>query len=468
MIMKKQLLLASLAVLATAQLAAAQDPGDRNTVTYSTNLSLEWYGVPTGDCLNAGGGASRSGIGINGKFYLTVNNKGVAVYNKDGQIKFIDNKYTWVSINCDDAGHVYFRNDVGGWAGPEGAGWYLSDNAQFCVIDSKSDEIIKADVPMVGASKCRFDALPHVMGDLTGTAEIPVTANAVGNIGYEFIYDNFTQSDFVPKFDIAGAIKDGGFPEPANTVQTLGSAQLYAPDQDGIAIKMAVLSNNHLTVTSSRMGWGNNVAAYEWNETAEGYTFTGKWLNTPNHSAIGGFCMFDYAGKSYIVYPTGMVADDQPAGDGFFVMEEELLDTPRNKTVTEDPDDWNTQMHKPVAYKYSTDGIVTGNNWRGINVEPMDGEDGKFRIYFYNPGKSMQVWQLDLTDPGAGIEDIVADNEAAKIYGGIGVVIVNGAENAQVYTAAGQLVAEGNGSIAVNPGIYVVKAGSTVAKVLVR
>lgn len=467
--MKKQLLIASLALMATATTAIAEgpDPGDRNTVTYSTNLSLEWYGVPTGQCKDGGQGISRSGIGINGKFYLTVNNTGVAVYNKDGQIKFIGNKDTWVSINCDDAGHVYFRNDKGGWAGPEGAGWYLSENARFCIIDSKTDEIIKHDIPMVGGVKCRFDALPHVMGDITGAAEIPVTANATGNIGYEFIYNECVQADFTYKFDINGALKDGGFPTPANVVQTLGQAQLYAPDGEGIASKMAVLSNNRVEITSSRMGWGNNVAQYLWDDEAEGYKFSGKWLNTPNHSAVGGFCMFDYDGKSYIVYPTGMVADDQPAGDGFFVMKEELLDSPQNKTATEDPADWSTQVHKAVAYKYSTDGIVTGNNWRGINVEPINGEDGKFRIYFYNPGKSMQVWQLDLTDT-AGINDIIADKDDAKIYGAIGAVIVDGAEHAQVFTIAGQLVAEGKGSIAVPAGVYIVKADNKAAKIIVR
>lgn len=464
--MKKQLLLASIAFTAMSQLAYAQNPDD---ATHSTNLTLEWYGVPTGECANAGGGASRSGVGVNGKFYLTINNKGVAVFNKDGQIKMIDNASTWVSINCDDAGNVYFRNDKGGWAGPESAGWYLSDNARFCVIDSKTDRVVATDIPMAGGVKCRFDALPHVLGNLTeGFVEIPVTANATGNIGYEFMYNNLEQTDFTPKFDIAPALKQGGFPAPANVVQTLGMAQQYAFDEnEGLAMKMAVLSNNQLTVTSSRMGWGNNVAAYVWDTDAEGYVFSGKWFNTPNHSAISGFCMFDYNGKSYIVYPTGMVADDQPAGDGFFIMEEELLDTPKNLTSAEDLDDWNAQLHKAVAYKYSTDGIVTGNNYRGINVEPIEGEDGKYRIYFYDPGKSMQVWIFDFNG-SAGINDIIAEKDAAKVFGGIGKIIVEGAENASVYNTSGQLVAQGSGSIAVIPGLYIVKAGSTVVKTIVR
>lgn len=468
--MKKQLLLASLAMASLAPMAYAQNPDD---ATHSTNLTLEWYGVPEGVCLNAGQGASRSGIGVNGKFYLTVNNKGVAVYTKDGMTRMIDNPNTWVSINCDDAGHVYFRNDKGGWAGPEGAGWYLPENAQFSVIDSKTDMVVKTDVSMIGGVKCRFDALPHVMGDMVnGFIEIPVTANATGNIGYDFMYDKLTQTDFTPTFDIATSLRAGKFPKiddlnNAGVVQTLGQAQLYAPDQYGSATKMAVLSNNQVLITASSLGWGNNVALYTFDEDSETFKFSGKWFNTPNHASIGGFCMFNYDGKDYIVYPTGMTAEGYPSGDGFFVMEEELLDSPQNLTQAEDADDWSAQLHKAVATKYATDGISSGNNWRGINVEPIDGQDGKFRIYFYNPGKSMQVWILDLTG-SAGINDIVADKSAAKIYGGVGVVVVDGAEKAQVYTPAGVLVGEGAGSISVAPGVYVVKAGENTAKVIVR
>ncbi len=472
--MKKNLLLASVAVMGLAPMVSAQDPGDKALAARSENLSLNWYGVPTGTCANSS--SARSGIGVNNKFYVVMQNQGVAVFDKDGQVKTIDNPTAWVSINVDDAGHVYFRNDKGGWAGPEGAGWYLTENAQFCVIDSKTDEIIKSNVPMVGASKCRFDALPHVFGNLmSGSTEIPVTGNAVGNIGYEFIYNDLVQEPFVGTFNIGNSLKQGVFTSVvvdnvthnAAQVQTLGQAQLYAPDTDGIAQKMAVLSNNVVYITASAFGWGNNVAQYVWDDEAEGYIFSGKWFNTPNHSATGGFCMFDYNGKSYIVYPAGTTADGYPGGDGFFVMEEELLDTPKNKTRDEDPDLWSEELHKAVAYKYTTEGIATGSNYRGINVVPVEGEDGKFQIYLYCPGKSMQVWTLDLSG-SAGIDDIVADKGDAKIFGGVGVVVVDGAEKAQVYTLTGQLVAEGAGSIAVPAGVYVVKAGKDAAKVVVR
>lgn len=460
--MKKHLLLVSVALMGISPLVMAQNPDEAR---HSANLTLEWYAVPDGPGATVNN--ARSGIGVNGKFYVAINNSGIQIYNKNGWFKTIDNSSTWVSINCDDAGHVYFRNDKGGWAGPEGMGWYLSDNAQFCVIDTKTDEIIKENIPMVGGVKCRFDALPHIMGDMINDfVEIPVTANATGNIGYEFMYDQLELQPFVGKFTIDNALKEGGFPAPANVVQTLGLAQLYAPDADGIAQSMAVLPNNHVEVTASTLGWGNNIAKYVWNADDEVFKFSGKWFNTPNHSSISGFCMFSYADKNYIVYPTGMIGA-VPAGDGFFVMEEELLDTPKNATSAEDPEGWNAELHKAVAFKYATDGITTGNNYRGINVEPVEGQDGKFTIYFYNPAKSMQVWTLDLTGQ-TGIEDLVADNDNVKIFGGKGEIIIEGADSALVYSPSGALVAQGAGSLAVTPGLYIVKAGNTSAKVIVK
>ncbi len=138
-------------------------------------------------------------------------------------------------------------------------------------------------------------------------------------------------------------------------------------------------------------------------------------------------------------------------------------------TPKEEGTDWNEQVHKAVAYKYATDDIKTGNNYRGINVEPVEGEEGKFTIYHYNPYISMEVWTLDLAGNDAGIADIVADDaKAAKIFGGLGVVVVDGAEKAQVYSLSGSLVAEGKGKIAVPAGVYVVKADTTVAKIVVK
>ena len=471
--MKRQLLLSSAVMLGTSLIAQAQlpDPGDRETNTYSSNLTLEWYAAPTGTCANFD--AARAGIGVNGKFYVVMSNVGVAVFNKDGQIKTIENPTAWVAINVDDAGHVYFRNDKGGW--PGNAGNFNGEMAQFCVIDSKTDAIIKSDIPLSASYPVRFDELPHIYGDIVNDfIEIPIPASSGTITGLNFMYDQMSPTGS-ETINFGTSIKDGGFPAPANKVQTLGQAQLYSPDEDGF-FSLAALSNNYnnpaeypQSCTASWWGWGNNIALYKWVENADfaGYAFTGKWFNTPSHSAVSGFCMFSYAGKNFICYPAGTTSDGYPSGDGFFVMEEEFVDSPKNMTPTEENTDWNEQIHKAVATKYATPGIKTGNNYRGINVEPVEGEDGMFTIYHFNPGISMEVWTLDLTTY-AGINDIVADKGDAKIFGGVGVVVVDGAAKAQVYSIDGALVAEGAGTIAVPAGVYVVKAGATAAKVIVK
>lgn len=472
--MKKHLLLATAALVGTASAFADGLPNPAGEgIIRSTNLTLEWYAAPTGAAANKGNdanGGARSGIGLNGKFYVVIANKGVQVFNKEGQIKMIDNPTTWVSINCDDAGHVYFRNDKGGW--PGNAGNFNSANAHFCVIDTKSDEIIKSDIPMQ-AGACRFDQLPHIYGNMvTDFINMPVPVTASGFTGYNFLYDALEPTGEAAKIDFGVSLKDGGFVSPANKPQTYGSAQCFEPNEDE-RYKIAVLANpynnpdeNAAATTASWFGHGNNIALYEWDEDEYDYVFSGKWFNTPNHSAVGGFCMFKYNGKNYICYPAGTLSN-YPSGDGFFVMEEDLVDSPMNMTPTQEGTDWSEQVHKAVAYKYATEGIPTGNNYRGINVEPVDGRPGVFTIYHYNPYVSMEVWTLDLSG-STGIEEIVADKDEAKIFGGVGVVVTQSEGPAQVYTLAGQLVAQGKGTIAVPAGVYVVKADNKAAKVIVR
>lgn len=463
--MKKQLLIASLALASSIPAMHAQDPGDRAKVTYSTNLSLEWYCVPVGNAANKD--IARTGIGANGKFYISIREKGVAVYGPDGQIKMIDKDDTWISINCDDAGHVYFRNDAGGWKAPlactDGTpmAWYHAEKSMFSVIDTQSDEIVARDIPLKGIGQCRFDQLPHVAGNImTDWVEIPVITTGGADTGVDFIFDALKPSG-TQTFNAQTCISEGKFPSGA-TRSTLAQAQVF---NNGESI--AVLANPTNNVTTAAKGWGNNIAIYELNEK-EIFMFSKKWLSLPNHNGCSGFNIFNYDGTDYIIYPTGMFGE-WPAADGFFVAPLREVDSPKNKTADEDPADWSAQLHEGVAYKYATEYYgAEGTNYRGFNVEPIAGEDGKFRIYFFCPGKIMEVWTLDLSGSGAGIEDIVADKGAAKIFGGVGVVVTDGTDKAQVYNMAGQLVAEGAGSIAVEAGIYVVKAGQTVGKVIVR
>ncbi|MDE6703586.1 MAG: hypothetical protein K2K00_07910 [Muribaculaceae bacterium] len=473
--MKKHLLIASLVLASAIPTMVAQDPGDRAQVTYSTNLSLEWYCVPTGDAANKDLGIARTGIGANGKFYVSIREKGVAVYGPDGQIKMIDKNDTWISINCDDAGNVYFRNDEGGWKAPlactDGTpmAWYHQDKSMFSVIDTKSDEIVKSNVPLKGINQCRFDLLPHVVGDMTkGFFEIPVITTGGQNTGVDFLFENLETAMGTEDFNAQACLNQFKFPAGATDRSTLALAQLF---NDGENI--AVLANPTNNITTAAKGWGNNIAVYELTEVEPEVfilMFSEKWLSLPNHNGCSGFNIFKYDGTDYIIYPTGMFGD-WPAADGFFVAPLRLVDSPKNKTVEEDPTDWSNQLHEVSdrgAYKYATEFYgAEGTNYRGFNVEPIPGEDGKFRIYLYCPYKVMEVWTLDLSG-STGIEEIVADKEEAKIFGGIGVVVTQSEGPAQVYTLAGQLVAQGKGTIAVPAGVYVVKADNKAAKVIVK
>lgn len=464
--MKKHLLIASLALASAVPAMHAQDPSDRTVVTYSTNLSLDWYCVPTGDAANKAANIARTGIGVNGKFYVVVLEKGVAVYNKDGQIKMIDKDDTWISINCDDAGNVYFRNDKGGWNDPlactEGipAAWYHAEKSMFSVIDTKSDEIVARDIPLKGIGQCRFDQLPHIAGNImTDWVEMPVITVGGSDTGVDFIFDAL-KANGTQTFNAQTCIKEGKFPSGADR-STMALAQIF---NDGESI--AVLANPTNNVTTAAKGWGNNIAIYNLNEK-EVFMFSGKWLSLPNHNGCSGFDIFNYAGTDYIIYPTGMYGE-WPAADGFFVAPLKEVDTPKNKTAEESPEDWSAQLHEGVAYKYATEYYgAEGVNFRGFNVEPIEGQDGKFRIYLYCPYKVMEVWTLDLSG-STGIEDITADKEEAKIFGGVGVVVTQSEAPAQVYTLAGQLVAQGKGTIAVPAGVYVVKADNKAAKVIVK
>lgn len=65
----------------------------------------------------------------------------------------------------------------------------------------------------------------------------------------------------------------------------------------------------------------------------------------------------------------------------------------------------------------------------------------------------------------SAITDIASDSEQIKIYGGEGKVIVEGnAERVNIYTLTGTEV----NNVNLMPGLYIVRAGSHTAKVIVR
>ena len=490
--MKKHLLLSAVMTATFAPITLADAVGNPATdpnCNPSSNLKLEWYLVPSEALVKTGGkdgvvgsaatgvqsgDVARTGIGSCGKFFVPVLGHGVYVYGENGLIEIIDNADTWLSINCDDAGHVYFRTDEGSWFGKDACysdgtpgGLYNPGKATFSVIDAKTNQVIKTKVPLYNAPKnCRFDELPHVNGNMVeDRVEVPVVLQGKES-GVEFIYDKLEPVSSNPAtFNIGSVLKDANFPKTPNNAQTASTTAVAQTFNNGNSI--AILANPTYQTTSSRNGWGNNIAVFDWSDDDDDFIFSGKWFNTPNHNACSGFDIFNYQGKNYILYPTGYdPAINESAADGFYVMPEELLDTPQNNNDVYS-EDWKTQDHKPVAKKFATAFYGYGGTYRGLNVEPIEGEDGKFRIYLYCPYKVMEVWTLDLSG-STGIEDIVASKDEAKIFGGEGVVVTQSEGPAQVYTLAGQLVAQGKGTIAVPAGVYVVKADNKAAKVIVK
>ncbi len=448
--MKNRLLLS--ATIAAGMLASVPAmAADYVAGSHDKSLTNVW-----GSCEHAPLGANaRTGVGANGKIYVQVHNTGtVQVYDKDGKakdIKIADK--IWVSITADDAGHIISRSDVGGWAGPEGAGWYLSENAKLTVIDSKTDEIIK-DVAMPGGPKCRFDALPHVQGDLlNGFCAIHAVHNGAGQIFTEFSYQD---GEHINTSNIPVTIHEAFTGKPAGN-QTLGQVQAF-----GDGTKLAVYANPFYAETSSLNGLGNGIALYELVDDA--WEYTGKYFVTPNHSSIGGFMVFEVNGVEYIVYAAGEAEKGVPSGDGFAIAKVTYTDTPVSNPETD--------KAALVAVKYAAldaeDNMLykPGANLQCFNVEPVEGEEGSVYIYTYNQGSVMSQWKFTAPEQ-SGITDVTGDMESVAVRGGKGEITVEGAA-AEVYNAAGMLVAKGAGSIKCAAGLYIVKTGDKAQKVVVK
>lgn len=101
-------------------------------------------------------------------------------------------------------------------------------------------------------------------------------------------------------------------------------------------------------------------------------------------------------------------------------------------------------------------------------------EAGASTVVFNFAGKGRcDIKQINISyiTKTSGVEAVEAGNEVITVEGG-NIVVKAAAATASVYNAAGQLVraanVDGEATIAVPTGFYVVKAGNTVAKVIVK
>lgn len=101
----------------------------------------------------------------------------------------------------------------------------------------------------------------------------------------------------------------------------------------------------------------------------------------------------------------------------------------------------------------------------------------QFKMYKESPEfvaekESVSPMFLYINDETSGVDSMVAGTTVKAVAGGIEVTVSEAAE-VNVYTAAGQVVsmenvAEGTTTVSVPAGFYIVRAGNTVAKVIVK
>lgn len=91
------------------------------------------------------------------------------------------------------------------------------------------------------------------------------------------------------------------------------------------------------------------------------------------------------------------------------------------------------------------------------------------KAYLVVPAGSPDEIRMEVAS--SGIADIAADSNAATIRVNGLDVYVDGAAVAEIYNVTGQLIARGNGNGRLSvpaPGLYIVKAGTTVRKIMAR
>lgn len=395
------------------------------------SLELVWGAVPDG--IDYPG--VRTGIGVNDKFYLMDHAAGaVKVYGRKGFIK--DIKFSdkiWVSCTVDQAGNVIARNDKEGWPGPEAAGWYLSENAGVGVISSETDEIVNPFIAMPGAPKCRFDALGPMLDNILTSdfTALYCPTNGAGNRFEEFA---FSEGECISTINTIIKI-DPAFTENAKGVQTLGMGQAIDTET------LALYPNPHLNETASVHGLGNGIMLwkYEITESGEGWVFQNKYFVTPQHAPMGGFFVFNVAGKDYILYPAGGL---DTAGDAFAIAEVKYTDSP----VSDNEADLDVLVARKFAATNDKGGLqyVAKAYFYGFNVVPVENDPYSVLIYSYNAGCPMMVYKFTVPG-GAGVNDIEVNETSAPT---------------EYFNLQGMKIA--------NPdnGVYIKRQGGKVSKVI--
>ena len=395
----------------------------------------------------------RQGIGLNNRFFVSDYKNGTikrVTYNPETQTFVKDNlnlpdesgnkKPFWVTVTADDAGNVLFRTDNldGGVVWPGTGGNYEPTKAGFMVLSSTENDIEKIvekrDVPLTGGpANCRFDALGHISGDILSGDGVNIFATATKV--NELLDFEYNACELMSTTESPITISEEFTKAP--NVTSLGSAMQIEP---GV---VAVYGNPTILQTGSfeaNGGMGNGIEIYR--HDGEKYAATGEFVVTPRHSSIGGFFIFELAGKRYVVYPSG----DYASCDAFAIAEVSYETTPKsvydrttmlvaNKKAAV-KSDGATAYPMPAAPVY----------YLCLNVEPVPDDEYSAYIYVYCMPGVMSKWKFTAPEP---IETGVADIEASASDAPVEYFNLQGVRVAEPTT-----------------GVYIRRQGDKVAKVV--
>ena len=376
--------------------------------------------VDVAEGISTAGTTNRSGVGVNGKFYVNYYGEGVRVYSNTGELlKTIPptaGYHNWVSCNADQAGHVLVQLDVKAFDGSCSA----NGGHGFMVIDSETDEVIVPFLPMTFGYANRFDAMSPMAGNILETEKAAsYSVLNGGTSSYRFLYNQvgaevvpsyWTTRAFATSAGIVGTEEVPTLFPGASTQTTLGYAMQYTFEGE-TNFNLAVYANPVYNVTYSANGFGNGIRKYGANEKP---VEPAQWFYTPQHSGLTGFNFFNIAGVDYIIYPAGQ---SNVGGDAFAICEVSYVDTPISNLEMEGEslvDGKPAGVMKARVFAATNESGATLYNVNSAtansyNIEPVEGDANSVYIYVYTNGAPGRKFKFTVGEEATEPEPVATE-----------------------------------------------------------
>lgn len=406
--MKKILLLAACAVLVGISAKAENLPA-------KGSIAQTWN-VPIGTNLTLPANDNRQAFGANDKFYVQNKVDGaIYAYDKTGaKVGTIKVGGNWPCITTDQAGNFIVR------VGNTWPNSFRTDSAEIKLIKADLSDTVEITLPAE-----LFGTTENGRCDFFGKAQGDVFSEAGGKL---FLVTGKSTGVLVLNF------VSGAFDADNSYLATVSGATVSASTSTVVnTYTRADGTTHYLYVT-------RNAAPVDLVMGEDG-NFTGTAVSLPFKGACNGAWPFSLGGYDFIAYPT--VANYL---DGFAITQ--IGDT--------------VPMIK-VEPTVATNGNGIQIDW--LNVEPIEGTGVQANLYQYYAASHMTKYLITLDHTATGVENVSKSN--VNVVAGVGTINVTGAKNVAIYNMAGALVSK-SANAQVPNGVYVVRADSKVAKVLVK